>query len=202
MNFNRWTLVACGAVLLAVAALGLAAHWNAREADRVASERAALQRTHSELESKLDEARIEAERAAAEAQEKTHELNDAIAKSKKYQGEQRIQSLRVVGLANGIMAASPFKPAVAEFFLSEGKWPGANQDIGMPPPESFKAKGVRSVRILPGGKIQIAVDDMGKKADVYLTASVNGAGQVTWTCMTTAIPDIARLVSTCVYRAH
>jgi hypothetical protein len=202
MNFNRWTLVACGTVLVAAAALGLTAQWNAREADRAASERTALKRTHSELDSKLAKSRDEVERSVAEAQEKTQELNDAINQSKQYQEDQRTQSLRVVGLANGMMAASPFKPALAEFFLSEGKWPEANQDIGMPPPESFKAKGVRSVRVFPGGKIQIVVDDMDKSADVYLAASVNGAGQVTWTCVTSAIPDIARLVSTCAYRAH
>lgn len=198
MKFNRWTLVACLAALVAALALAVTARWNKREAERVAFQRQGLQQTHSELE----RTRAELEHSVTQAQEKTQELNDAVAKSKQYQEEQRAQATRVVGLANAMIAAAAFKPAVAEFYMSEGKWPTANEDIGLPKPTSFEAKGLHSVSVLPGGKIQLEVDDLGKKSLVFLNGTANEAGHVVWTCTTPSITDIAKLASACTFKSN
>jgi TolA-binding protein len=173
MKSNRWIFIACAAVLLAAIALGSGALWNKREADRLGVEKQAMQQVHSDLE----KSRAELANSVTKAEEKTQELNDAVAKSQQYQEEQRaratreqeehrVQAARTVGLANAMIAAAAFKPAVAEFYQTEGKWPTANQDIGMPKPTSFAAQGVHSVSVLPGGKIQLELDDRGKRAMV------------------------------------
>jgi hypothetical protein len=205
MKLSRSTILIFCIAFVAAIALGVTARWQRFEAARLADEESSLRETRTELEltrAEVDKTRAELERSVDEAQNETQELKAAIKSSQKYQETQRTQVARTVGLANALTAAASIKTAMTEYFLTEGKWPAANEEMGLPAPTSFKSKGVRSVGVVPGGGIQLVVDDLGKRADVRLNAKSNDAGQVVWNCESSSIPDIAHLVPGCVYKAR
>ena len=198
LTSNQRFAIWLSALIVAAIAFVFAARWFSLEADRAAATQEALQRTQSEVEV----SRAKLEETMTTAQAKAQELNDAVKNSEQYQENQRVQAGRAVGLANGLMAAANMKTAMTEFYLTEGKWPSGNQEIGMPAAASFNAQGLKSVGIVPGGRIKLIVEDRGKPAEVYWNANVNEMGQVRWDCMTPSIPDIARLAPACKYLAR
>jgi type IV pilus assembly protein PilA len=197
MTANRWLVIGTSVLFAAAISFGVAAWISKREADRLAEQNLALQQTQVELH----DTQVELNKSVQQAREQTRALDDAVKDSKQYQQEQRNRAARAHGLVGGLQAAAGVKVAMTEFFLTEGKWPSSNQEFGLPAAGS-QEKGMQSVTVLPGGKIRVANTDVAHKAEfVMLSASVNAAGQVTWICTTSNIPDIAQFVSGCAYQA-
>ena len=203
MKLKRTTWLAFGAACVAAIVLGIVARWHSLEAERAQAAEKTLRATQAELESSratLEKARQQLDESVAVAEREADTLNAAVKNSKQYQETQRQQSTRATGLVNALTAAAGIKTAMTEYYMTEGKWPASNKELGMPEPTGFKAAGVRSVGIVPGGAIQMIVDDLGKRAELYLRADANAAGQIHWRCESRAIPDIAQIVPACTYK--
>jgi hypothetical protein len=197
MTANCSLAIGTSVLLVAAISFGVAAWISKREMDRLEEQKLALQQTQVELH----DTQVELNKSVQQAREQTRELDDAVKDSKQYQQEQRNRAAQARGLVGGLQAAAGVKVAMTEFFLTEGKWPSSNQEFGLPAP-GFQEKGIQSVTVLPGGKIRVANTDLAHKGEfVMLSASVNAAGQVTWICTTSTIPDIAQLASGCSYQA-
>src|SRR5262245_23769508 len=125
MKFNRPALLAFSAALFAAATLAIAALWQILETDRAIEAKKALHKTQAEIESsraQLDEATKRLDESVDTAEQETKKLNDAVKKSRQYQEAQRKLTNRSVGLVNALAAASMLKPAMTEYYLTEGKW--------------------------------------------------------------------------------
>jgi hypothetical protein len=185
-------------LFVAAISLGVSSWMSKRETDRLAEQKLALQQAQVELQ----DTQVELQKSVQQAEAQKRALDDAVKGSQQYQQQQRSRAARARGLVGGLQAAADVKVAMTESFLTEGKWPSTNQEFGAPAPERSQPEGEQIITVLPGGKIRVANTNGAHKAEfVTLSASVNAAGQVAWICTTSTIPDIAELVSGCVYQA-
>jgi hypothetical protein len=178
---------------LAALALGIAAWRYNVSAERLAEERRSLEALRADIK----ERQASLSDSLQQAQQQTEALNAAVEKSENYQQEQRTLASRGVTLANALNTAQSMKVAITEFYLTEGKWPRANADIGMPAPATFANGDVRSVAVRPNGRIELTI----ASGTLFLQGAANQAQQIIWKCVTDSIPDIARLAPDCTYRA-
>jgi len=176
--------------VLTVATLGIAAWMTYGQQTKLAEENIELKQTKAALEQSVKNAR-----------EQTEALNDAVKGSKQYEEQQKQRALRAKQFIDGLHAAASVKVAVTEYFMSEGRWPDSNSAFGGAAPESYRANALQSIAVAPAGKIRMVFSsEGGKKEHIWLYATANAAGQVTWRCIAPDIPDINKLIPTCVHQ--
>lgn len=170
--------------------------------------KAALDRSADEAKqqvSALAQEKISAEKNAAEAKQQTTALNAAVDASKQYQQQQTTLSNRVRPLSEAFMAAQQVKFAAAEFFQSEGKWPTFNKEVGLPVADSFQTETIRSVALelaAKGARIRVKFkNESGTEQQLLMLASLSGAGQVSWSCISPDVKDIHDILPSCRYQA-
>jgi len=99
--------------------------------------------------------------------------------------------LTAAHLVEGLSVATPIKIQVAEFYNMQGEFPINNAELGLPPPESFAGRSVKSIEVSLGGKITIAYNNALKKdSSIVLTPTISAAysGQgINWSCATETI---------------
>ena len=148
----------------------------------------------------LKQTREAFDQSVQQARNQAQALNDAVKNGEQHQREQMLRARRAASLVNGLNAASSVKTAMAESYMTNMKWPGSNQEAGIPSPDSFKARNVISISVQPYGKIRLNLADPdGKREQLWLTGAVNKAMQVSWKCTTEDVPDIAQLIPACSY---
>jgi len=189
-------------VLIAVSVLGLGAVISVTMHQRAQLD--AQQQMLDQTKSEIAKAQSSLDTATQAAQQQTQELKDAVKNSEQYQQEQRVQSLRARRIANGLTAANIVKIQMAECYMTVVHWPSSNAECGISPPTSFaNTDGLRSITVVPNGKIKIElVDEVGKPAMLWLSAAVNSAMQVNWVCTTKDIADISTLVPACRFESR
>lgn len=177
---------------------------------------AALEQTSAEAHQRLAQLREEkasaektaamAEKSAALAAEQTQSLNTAVDASKAYQQQQVERSKRGRALGEGLMAAQGVRVAMTEYFQSEGRWPASNAAMGLSAPESYRTETLRSVHAEPFGKsgrVRVRfIDETGSEREIHFVASVNGAMQVGWQCVSPDVRDIAEIAPSCKFAAR
>lgn len=137
-----------------------------------------------------------------QADELAKALNAAVEESKNYREQQLLSFSRSESYVKGFVAASAFKVGMVEYYQTEGKWPATNKDIGLNEPASFEVGNLKSVGIAAGGQVKIVyAAAAGKTETLSLQGVANPNGQVSWTCVTSDISDIASIVPGCAYRA-
>lgn len=99
--------------------------------------------------------------------------------------------LTAAHIMEGLAKAAPVKIQVAEFYAMQGDFPVNNAELGLPSPESFAGRSVKSIEVSLGGKITIAYNNALKKdSSIVLTPSTTGgysAGGLNWACATETI---------------
>lgn len=203
-------LVASGAMLYRMDQRQQAAHAEAIAGIRAQQqlldqEKKLLEATKREIESdlnKLRQSKSDSDDATTRGAEQTRILNEAVDNAKRFQNDQREAALRAKRFSDGIVLAQAAKVSIAEFVQSEGRWPANNQEAGLPSPDSFRNDSVSAVRVEPYAKAaRIRVEFNGGGERIDLIGSANGAGQVSWQCVSPNIADIQKLFASCLHRA-
>jgi len=104
-----------------------------------------------------------------------------------------------------LIAVAAMRPAIAEYFMASGKMPVSQTDAGLPAPDSYRGKSLKSATVLPDGSIELAFDansgvDGGRIRFVADTSHVDAMG-LQWRCVTSDYPLIKRVTPTCEYVA-
>ena len=105
-------------------------------------------------------------------------------------------------LTDGLRAADGAKTAFAEYYSNTGKLPTGNADVGLPEPDAFRGKAVRSIAVSEQG-ITVTYDASSGLAvgSVLFEAQADaGSGSVTWRCSSSSYREIKMLVPMCEYR--
>jgi ankyrin repeat protein len=99
--------------------------------------------------------------------------------------------LTAAHIVEGLSSATPIKVQVAEYYYMHGDFPVSNDELGLPPPESFAGRSVKSIEVSLGGKITIVYNNALKKdSSIVLTPSTTGGystGNLNWACATETI---------------
>lgn len=104
-----------------------------------------------------------------------------------------------------LIAVSGMRTAIAEYFMANGKMPASQIDAGLPAPESYRGKSLKSATVLPDGSVELAFDaasgvDGGRVRFVIDTSHVDAMG-IQWRCVTSDYPLIKRVTPACEYVA-
>jgi hypothetical protein len=105
--------------------------------------------------------------------------------------------------ADFIAASGRMQVAETEYYQERGKLPTRNQDAGLPAPDDYRGKTLRSAGIQPDGTIVFVFDaksgvDGGRVRMVPDTSHV-AAMSVQWRCESADYAQIQRVIPSCDY---
>jgi hypothetical protein len=189
---------------VAAAALGVSAWLLSRQVGELTSATSDAQKAKAALaeeQARLEQTASQLSESARQAQQRASALQESIDDSRRYEQESLQRANRIRELSNGLGAASSVKVAMAEYFMTMGKWPVSNQEMGMPAPDSYKSGALRSIGAEADGKVKLVFGSAETQQRLWLHASANPAGAISWRCVTPDIADITQLVAGCVYSA-
>ncbi len=207
MNRTMWLLVAV---------LVLAGLWYHNER-RTAAQLALMQSQSEALQSRA----AELDASAAALQEQTRQLQEQsqhlqkqsqalknegeslraqVASDREFAEQERARYLSAAEVAEGLQLAAQIKAHVVEFYLAEGVWPISNAALGLPAPDQYRGRSLRSMQVQDGGEIRLAYAENG---EVRLQPKADVAGsRITWQCLSSSYPDIATLIPQCRYTGN
>jgi len=176
--------------LLAVVAALLAYHYLV---DREGREQM-LARMHEDNEA----TKRELERVAKEEAG----IRDALTKSPDLAGAADEKSQLIRG--DFAAAAGSMKTAIAEYYMTNGKMPASNADMGLPAADQYRGKSLKSATVTADGGIEFTFDAASgvDGGHVRLIPDISRAGAmgVQWRCETPDYPLIKRALSVCEYK--
>jgi hypothetical protein len=96
------------------------------------------------------------------------------------------------------------RTAVAEYYVSTGKMPSVQSDAGLPSPDRYRGKSLKSATVLPDGSIDLVFDATsgvdGGRVRFAADLSHADATGIQWHCETADYPLIRRVTPACDYR--
>src|SRR5581483_1482349 len=89
-------------------------------------------------------------------------------------------------VAEGLSLAGRMKPAISEFYLSQGRLPSSNASAGLPAATSYAANFVSSIDVGTAGRgivtITYSADSKISGKTLVLTPSTAATGSIQWVC--------------------
>ncbi len=90
--------------------------------------------------------------------------------------------------SEGMTMFSASKSSIAEYALSQARFPDNNAEAGLDAPTSYRGSHVESMTVSAGGVVTVKFDDPSLlNGTLVFTPTLVGGGSIRWTC-TTAIP--------------
>lgn len=110
------------------------------------------------------------------------------------------QALQGSYRARGLQTASMIKTMVAEFYLTEGRFPRSNTILGLQQPTAYANEQVKSITVGKGGRITIVYTALSGKDNgaINLTPKIKN-GQLEWRCSSWDFEDIRDTMPSCFY---
>jgi hypothetical protein len=142
-------------------------------------------------------------RARGEAQQIASDLDAAVDRS--VQGaqqamiEQASEMERRRLAAEALTRASTFKVALAEHYMTTGKWPASAHDVGLGPPESYAFGAVTAIAIGRDGEVTVTVNDaLAQGGRIRLIPKVDPQTYIVdWRCVTEGGDALRRYLPAC-----
>lgn len=102
-----------------------------------------------------------------------------------------------------LQAVAGMRLAIVEYYQTTGKMPAQQADVGLPAPDRYRGKTLKSATVAPGGSIELVFDatsgvDGGRVRLVADTTRADAMG-VSWRCETADYPQIKRVSPLCEY---
>jgi hypothetical protein len=98
-------------------------------------------------------------------------------------------------------AADRAQTAMAEYYANHHAWPAKNEDLGLPPPDSYTGESLRRMEIM-GPAINLTFDAKsgvdGARITLNALPTRDMAMGINWDCISN-IADIAMILPTCKY---
>ncbi len=174
-----------------------------RERDAAAVSLAALK---AEAETLREASRKDLRVAKSEAQMVAAEFDQSIQSSlnqaRSQVAGQSAAQLRRMMVYSAIASTSMFKVAVTEFYLTEGKLPFSNHQIGFGAPIEYSTDAVRSIGVSPGGTITVTLNEKlaasSAVTEIILQPQPTKDGRIgKWQCVSNGASDIQAMLSSC-----
>lgn len=147
----------------------------------------------------LRDAKSEAKMVAAEFDQS---IQSSLNSARTQMAGQSLGNSRRAMVYSAIASTSMFKVAVTEFYLTEGKLPFSNNQIGFGAPSEYGSDAVRSIGISAGGTITVNLNE--KLAASSTTTEITLQPQLTkdgrigkWQCSSNATRDIQEMLASC-----
>jgi membrane-associated HD superfamily phosphohydrolase len=103
-------------------------------------------------------------------------------------------------LTQGLQTASMLKVQVAEFYMSEGQFPNSNQQLRLPPANSYATDTIKSVGVSKDGKIIVVYQQVtGQEHGAISLIPKYKNGQLNWQCTTSDFKNVQQFIPQCKY---
>lgn len=163
-----------------------------------AEQRRQQERVLAEVRAQADASRRQLEQIASQQEHIRRTLSEA---QESLAGANDKASLLI---REDLLVVSAMRVAIAEYYASMGKMPATHADAGMPAPDQYRGKSLKSAAMLPDGRIELVFDaqsgvDGGRVLFVPNLAHVEAMG-IRWSCETPDYPLIKRALPTCDYK--
>lgn len=140
------------------------------------------------------------ERAAADADQQAR-----VEQGRKL-AEQALAQLKAdEAIRSDAMVMSTARLAVTETYFSRGRMPSNNVEAGLPVPETFKGRSLKSLQVQDGGRIVLTFDAASGVDGGTISLEPDLAGLesmgIQWRCQASDYPQIARVLPGCVAAA-
>jgi len=101
-------------------------------------------------------------------------------------------------IPEALRVATSLKVNVAEYYLSEGKFPDSNFAMNLPLSTAYATDHVGSVEVVTGGVIVVRAK---RSSDIIqlIPSAPENALAITWRCVSPNMESIGRIVSACTY---
>ena len=101
-------------------------------------------------------------------------------------------------VAEGIALASKVKIASVEFYEKEKRFPNNNQESGLLEPDKITGQSVKSIEILPKGKIKITYNNkLVDNAFIILEAILDDKDKIIWQCSEVDLLEMKVIPANC-----
>lgn len=152
----------------------------------------------AEVRAQAQAARAQLEQIASQQEKIRHTLSEA---QETLAGASDKASLLI---REDMQVFAAMRVAIAEYYASMGKMPATQADAGLPAPEQYRGKSLKSAALSPDGTIELVFDaqsgvDGGRVLFVPDTAHAEAMG-IQWHCRTPDYPLIRRALPTCDYK--
>ncbi len=140
---------------------------------------------------------------AAKLGEQTNAMQQQVQDEQRAAEEAKQRFIGAANIAEGIQASSFAKPAIVDFYMSEGRWPSSNADIGMQAPDKFSGHSLRSMAVSAGGVITLTYDEksgVDRGVVQLIPDASNPQLGIKWRCVTPTYANIATIMPNCEYR--
>lgn len=181
----------------------------ALERQMAAQEEAMRQQTEAHaavLKQQAEQTRLQNEALQQQAQELSRQasaMKEEVDSQRRYAEQERAHYTAAAYLAEGLTAAANTKPMIVEFYMQNGGWPDSNEDIGLPGPEAFTGRALKSVAVSGGGVVTLTYNEKTgvNGGTIQLVPELDEAtGQVKWRCESTSYSEITVTIPQCLYR--
>jgi len=102
-----------------------------------------------------------------------------------------------------VAATGSMKTAIAEYYLTNGKLPASNAELGLPAPGEYRGTSLKSATVTPQGAIELTFDAASgiDGGQIRLVPDVDRAGAmgIRWRCESADFAQIADLLPACVH---
>jgi hypothetical protein len=190
MNKTLWIGVAVASVVLAAVA-GLLLYQNVQQ-----------ERVLAEVRAQADASRAQIGQIASQ-QEQIASQQEKIRRTLSETQDARAADRGYLLIRDDLTAVAGMRVAITEFYAATGRMPATHADMGLPAPDQYRGKSLRSATLLPGGRIELVFDaqsgiDGGR---IWLVPDLAHAAAmgIQWRCETPDYPLIRRALPTCDY---
>ncbi len=87
-------------------------------------------------------------------------------------------------VSEGMSLAGAAKTAVAEYYASEGTWPGTNTLAGLSESNTITGNAVQKVKVSGSGSITVTYNNKVDTGKTLILVPTDAGGGITWTCNT------------------
>lgn len=152
----------------------------------------------AEVRAQAEASRVQLEQIASEQEKIRHTLSET---QETLAGANDKASLLI---REDMHVFAAMRVAIAEYYASMGKMPATHADVGLPAPEQYRGRSLKSAALSPDGTIELVFDaqsgvDGGRVLFVPDTAHAEAMG-IQWNCETPDYPLIKRALPTCDYK--
>ena len=147
----------------------------------------------------LSQARSEARHVAAEVEASVQRSVDSARDAMDAQAKQAEQADQRSLIVGAVSQATMFRVTLTEYYQSNGTWPRAAEDAGLPPSEDTRGPGVAGIALGERGAVVVSLDDsIAAGSKIVLRPSVNATtGMIDWRCELKGDPSLKAMLPRC-----
>ena len=111
-----------------------------------------------------------------------------------YYQKQKADTARTAAITDGLSLANDAQSKILKYYFDHNEFPSTNAEAGIPRPESFQIKALKSITVKKGGQLWLHFNDKSgvDNGTVVLIPVMDINSGKLWDCKTNSFPEIKK----------